>query len=281
MNNITNNGISLSVNAKGRPVKIYSCESRFFIESREGTEYTIEIKNNNSHRVEAVVSVDGLSVISGKSASAKDLGYVINAWDSLSIKGYRKDSTTVGAFKFTKQQRSYATKKGKGENVGVIAVQIYKEKSYWTPLQYNINTITFGPSIPDYTTTQSYCGSTLSNAAINGINTITNCNNGVYITGSGTSHGTLRTANYCQVIPDKEVAEVAEFDHGTTWGQKIDDKVVTTIFERDYSIFTNFIYYNSKSQLELMGIKLVSEKLVALPKGFPADFATPPAGWQG
>ena len=45
MNNVYNNGIDLSVTVNGRPTRIYTHEGRYFIESREGTEYVIEIRS--------------------------------------------------------------------------------------------------------------------------------------------------------------------------------------------------------------------------------------------
>ena len=72
----------------------------------------------------------------------------------------------------------------------------------------------------------------------------------------------------------------ASFSHGTTWGGKIDDKVATTSFERDSIIAQTEVFYNAKENLEAMGIKLVQEKQINLPTGFPRSFATPPSGWK-
>jgi hypothetical protein len=41
------------------------------------------------------------------------------------------------------------------------------------------------------------------------------------------------------------------------------------------------IFYNSKENLEAMGIKLVQEKQVNYPTGFPGSFAKPPTEWKG
>lgn len=71
--------------------------------------------------------MDGLSVLSGEAASISDNGYVIHAWGEYTIKGFRKDNSSVGAFKFVERANSYAEGKGEGSNVGVIGIAVYPE----------------------------------------------------------------------------------------------------------------------------------------------------------
>jgi len=267
MNTINNHGIELSVTVNGRPTRTYFHEDKYFIESRDGTEYAIEIKNNNWYRVEAVVAVDGLSVITGKAASKDDSGYIISGHDKLVVKGFRKDLNEVGAFKFTKKEKSYAAGKGQADNVGVIAVAIYKEKNslpLWNDTFYSVDSqsATTGTSTAGLpVTSPTY---TCTNYPINGT------------VGSKLFRNTL---NSTEPVASYN-AQAVSFDHGTTWGQKLTDKVVTTTFDRATLIFTTELFYNSKENLEALGIKLIQEKLVTLPRGFPVDFAEPPSGWN-
>lgn len=272
MNTTYNSAIILSVNANGRPMRTYSHQGMFFIESREDTEYTIEIKNNNWFRVEAVVSVDGLSVITGNPASKADSGYIVNGNDKLVIKGFRKSNDEVGAFKFTKKERSYAAEKGDKSNVGVIAVAIHREKPTFNVLnsivgQYHAYSNTAGPvPRPDpFPTTDSLQWTTDSNTSglLRSVNTST----------------TYSVQNSVGLEPQAQAT--ATFSHGTTWGSKIQDKVVHVEFQRDGIIMEQSIYYNSKENLEAMGIKIVREVQINLPQGFPVDYATPPKNWQG
>lgn len=272
MNTINNHGIELSVTVNGRPTRTYLHEGKYFIESRDGTEYAIEVKNTNWYRVEAVIAVDGLSVITGKAASKDDSGYIISGHDKLVVKGFRKDLNEVGAFKFTKKEKAYATGKGQADNVGVIAVAIYKEK-YVAPVWYE----------PVSTSINTDAGFPLNYSSVSN-------------TASTTSGQT--TTNYQQYTGDLKPhinsmlrsvepqcwaynTQSVEFDHGTTWGQKITDKVVTAVFDREVLILTTEVFYNSKENLEAVGIKLIQEKQITFPKGFPVDFAAPPAGWSG
>lgn len=290
MNTINTHGIDVSVTINGRPVKVYSHEGRFFIESRDGTEYAIEIKNTNWYRVEAVVAVDGLSVITGKAASKDDSGYIISGNDKLVIKGFRKDLNEVGAFKFTKKEKSYAAGKGQADNVGVIAVAIYKEK-YNPPVWGNTVTSTLWKTAtsakPDWYyegPTSTYGGTSHTFSNTEGVKGSVGPSGTEGVIGSNI----LRSADVKarRINLDAEFmacasAQSVNFDHGTTWGQKITDKVITTTFDRDSLVLTTELFYNSKENLEAMGIKLLQEKQVSFPKGFPVDFAEPPPGWNG
>lgn len=273
MNILTNHGIDLSVTVNGRPTRTYLHEGKYFIESREGTEYAIEIKNNNWYRVEVVGAVDGLSVITGKPASATDSGYIVNARDKIVIKGFRKDKTEVGAFKFTKKEASYAASKGEAaaSNVGVIAIAVYAEKP-----QYTLWCNTGGSSANWVSTPLRNCwrGSitTADTLGYNSINT------------TSSTAAAINGAAMNALLSNTSVTttNAVSFDHGTTWGAKIEDRVVTTTFDRGAGgpAITE-IFYNSKENLEAIGIKMVQEKQVTLPRGFPSDFAEPPAGWKG
>ncbi len=271
MNTINTHGIDVSVTINGRPVRVYPHQGKYFIESRDSTEYAIEIKNNNWHRVEAVVAVDGLSVINGKAASKEDSGYIISGHDKLIIKGFRKDLNEVGAFKFTKKENSYAAGKGQAENVGVIAVAIYKEKNnfvlYSNVLDNSSFKLNSGNTTPDWYFNGATCASYTANTG----STMGMSNNSC-------TTGVLRSM---KTNTTEVVAQSVNWDHGTTWGQKNTDKVITTTFERESLVLTTELYYNSKENLEAMGIKLIQEKQVTLPRGFPVDFAEPPPDWKG
>lgn len=136
------NNYSLEVLVNGRPVQEYYKDSKSFIEAREGTEYTLRFRNNSWKRVLAVFSVDGVEVLKGKAASQADNGYIVDAFYSIEIKGYRIDEETVAAFKFSSGTQSYAVVVGAektnpktGEthqektdrNNGVIGVRVFEE----------------------------------------------------------------------------------------------------------------------------------------------------------
>jgi hypothetical protein len=74
------------------------------------------------------VSVDGVNVVSGETASPNQSGYVIGRWQSLSIQGWRKSLARVAAFYFTDLGNAYATRTGRSDEVGVIGVAVFRRK---------------------------------------------------------------------------------------------------------------------------------------------------------
>lgn len=297
MTTINKQQVELSVHARsGRPMRLYPHQDKFFIESREDTEYTLEIKNNSGVRVEAVVAVDGLSVMTGKAGSFADRGYIINAWSKITIQGYRKDLEEVGAFKFTKKYQSYAASKGQASNTGVIALAVYREKYlpdwYTSCSGTSRQTITWPPNstdwkigsvVPDSITSDGYDLQARCTSKPTYSSKLSHTSSQLRCFVTSNSDNAAVTSNYCSTVGSTTPAENVSFDHGTTWGQKVKDKVVSTIFERESEtpFLVQEVFYNSKVNLEAIGIKLVDEKLVSLPVGFPAQYAQPPIGWRG
>ena len=75
------------------------------------------------------MSVDGLDVMDGKSASTKKRGYMIEPGKTLSVKGFRTSDAAVAAFKFSSVDTSYSNlRHGTTRNVGVIGLAIFTER---------------------------------------------------------------------------------------------------------------------------------------------------------
>ena len=55
-------------------------------------------------------------------------GYVIGAWDTLDIDGFRQSQDEVAAFRFAKVRDSYAAQTGDARNVGVIGVAFFAQR---------------------------------------------------------------------------------------------------------------------------------------------------------
>lgn len=121
--------VDLDVLADGQPIRLISHEGRQYLPVlRLGTEYQIRVNNRGPKRIEAVVSVDGLSVISGRPASEKGTGYLVDANSNIVIKGWRRDKDTVAAFTFEDRDNSYAARMGHRENIGVIGLVAFEEQ---------------------------------------------------------------------------------------------------------------------------------------------------------
>ena len=99
---------TVEVLVNGKPVKKYNHQSKVYIEGRSGTEYSLRLRNNSFDRVLAIISVDGVNVITGQVASENDTGYIIDPNSSIDVSGFRKDKNTVGSFVFRGKNESYS-----------------------------------------------------------------------------------------------------------------------------------------------------------------------------
>jgi hypothetical protein len=124
-----NGAITVSVrDAWGEPLDAMHVGDRTYVLGQEGERYSIVIANHTARRFEAVATVDGLDVISGKHGSFSNRGYVLMPWASLEIDGFRQSEEAVAAFRFAKVRDSYAAQRGDARNVGVIGVAFFSEQ---------------------------------------------------------------------------------------------------------------------------------------------------------
>jgi hypothetical protein len=112
----------------GEAVPTYALRDRFYVQGNAGERYVIRITNPTPHRIEAVVSVDGLDVIDGENGDVRKRGYVVPAYGETRIEGFRTSQADVATFRFSSVSGSYAGQKGKPRNVGVIAVALFEEQ---------------------------------------------------------------------------------------------------------------------------------------------------------
>lgn len=111
----------------GDTLETYAKGGRYYVLGDDGDRYIIRVSNPTAERVEAVISVDGLDIIDGENGDLHKRGYVVPAYGELKVEGFRTSTTDVATFRFSSVDDSYAGKKGKARNVGVIAVAIFAE----------------------------------------------------------------------------------------------------------------------------------------------------------
>ncbi len=92
-----------------------------------GAHYEVRLENRTKKRIEIVLSVDGLNVLTGKAASPQQHGFVLEPKHWYNVDGFRKDSTTVRSFVFGSVSRSKAAAKGGASNVGVVGLAVFEE----------------------------------------------------------------------------------------------------------------------------------------------------------
>lgn len=123
-------GFSLDVvDEVSRPLPAYYHRGDRWILGTLGQRYRIHLRNPTGERVEAVVSVDGLDALDGRSAGFAKRGYVLPPYGELTIDGFRTSLNAVAAFRFSSVRDSYAGRKGDDRNVGVIGVAFFRERA--------------------------------------------------------------------------------------------------------------------------------------------------------
>jgi hypothetical protein len=113
----------------GKVLPTYAHKDRFYVQGNDSERYVIRITNPTARRVEAVVTVDGLDVVDGENGDLRKRGYVVPPYGETRIEGFRTSQADVATFRFSSVSDSYAGKKGKARNVGVIAVALFEEQA--------------------------------------------------------------------------------------------------------------------------------------------------------
>ncbi len=121
------------VDSGGDPLPALQAGGRHYIFGDQGDRYAIRITNHTPGRFEVVATVDGLDVIDGGDGSTSKRGYIVNPWGSLEIEGFRDSASSVRAFRFGSVEDSYAARRGKGRNIGVIGVALFSEEGFDLP----------------------------------------------------------------------------------------------------------------------------------------------------
>ncbi len=115
--------------SSGMMLPLYRHEGRLYVAGEPHHEYELRIRNYSGGRLLAVGSVDGVNVLSGETASPEQGGYVLDAYGSVSIAGWRKSLQRIAAFYFTALPDSYAARTGRPDDVGVIGVALFRERA--------------------------------------------------------------------------------------------------------------------------------------------------------
>lgn len=256
-------------------IKEFGHGGNTYVESRDSQEFAIIFKNNSASRVLAIPSVDGLCTLDGESATEKSRGYVVPAYSSVEIKGWRTSLEDINAFVFAKKEGSYSEGVGHGtQNCGVIAIKVIAEKQpdilksifvNWPKTEHHHHHYPMVPR-PYWDYPDIWCGPT---------DTIRCCAD----VGGSTDH-ILGSSTYTASVNNLSLsAEAPEFDMGTAFGKHQKDKIGETDFERGAELATLLVYYASAEKLKAVGVPVDKQVTVSrpLPQAFSAGFCKAPA----
>jgi hypothetical protein len=111
------------------PLATYERDGRSYVLGVTGERYAVIVSNPTPRRVEAVLSIDGLDAIDGKPADyVHKRGYILPAYGSATIEGFRTSLEQVATFRFSSVADSYAGRLGQARDVGVIGVAFFPER---------------------------------------------------------------------------------------------------------------------------------------------------------
>ncbi len=126
-----------------RRLQVHWHDGKAWVVGKPGNEYQISIRNRAAEPVMAVMSVDGVNIVSGETARPDQSGYVLSAHRSFDIAGWRKNMAQTAAFYFTQLPDSYAARTRRPDDVGVIGVALFKRKPMDPP-------VSVAPAAPSY-----------------------------------------------------------------------------------------------------------------------------------
>lgn len=271
--------LAVAIPRDGRAPRIreYGHNGLTYVEGREGQPFSVIFRNNSPSRVMAIVSIDGLDVIDGQPATGLSRGYIVNAYSSTEIKGWRTSLAETRQFFFQAKDRSYSAETNQGTaNCGVIACKVLAEVQIPTPPppppskiiireRYVPYPVYPWPYPPLYSNVP--CGTDATYGTGDVYGKLTCSTEGV------SSGNTLSAGQYCATV---KTSNHADFTLGTGWGSAQTDHVYETTFARGLELATLSIYYTDAENLRRIGIVLGKDVAVAkLPEGF-ASFCRPP-----
>lgn len=256
------NNVSLEVHVRGRQITEYPHNGQVFVEGRPGSRYEIVVRNHNLFPIEAIVSVDGLSVIDGKDAGPNSSGYLVDPGASITIPGWKVDSATAASFEFAGKGKSYAQfASGSTRNVGVIGLLAYKlQHPIYTTVPHPLRSIQTQP-LPGWIYADGYQ---------DGVAT--------YSASGCVSYGASITA--CCV---HDAGEVSMQNLGTAFGQATDFATISMEAKREDLLGMIVIHYDDARGLKARGISLDKRPRVRnQPNPFPGmSGCKPPPCWNG
>lgn len=225
---------------------------RDYIAGQPGHRFSVSLRNQTGERVLAVLSVDGVNAVSGQTASASQAGYVLEPWQQVEIRGWRKSYADIAEFYFTDLPDSYAARTGRPDNVGVIGVAAFRERRP-VPVPYA------QPDVyaPPYPASPAMAERDAAKASAGGA--------------AADASGAYGRRS------ESAPANAAAQQLGTGHGERRYDPVAQTAFERDSSRPNQVlaIYYDSLDALAARGI-ISTRRYAQQPQAFPLGFVPDP-----
>ena len=244
---------------------------RDYIAGAPGHRFSVALQNRTGGRVLAVLSVDGVNAISGQTAAASQAGYVLEPWQRIEVRGWRKSHADIAEFYFTDLPDSYGARTGRPENVGVIGVAAFRERR--PPVAYVAPAAPYAHGAPPpYAQARPQSGSAAAGRA-------SGATSGVAKAGANASAAPVAADAMARAESrhDPALAEVAAQQLGTGHGARRYDPVAQTQFERAsrHPEQRTALFYDAYDALAARGV-FGPRHHAASPDPFPLGFVPDP-----
>jgi hypothetical protein len=132
-NSVYQGPLEVSVRVGSKTTPLYQSadrQDRWYLQAKKGGNYEIRVRNTTSERIAFVIAVDGLNAINGTRThmGSDEPMYVLDPYQSTTVKGWRKDLGNVSKFVFVDEERSYAARTDQANgDLGWIRVAAFNE----------------------------------------------------------------------------------------------------------------------------------------------------------
>jgi len=256
----------------GATLPAYAHGGKLYVAGTPGHRYGVRLVNRTGARVLTVLSVDGVNAISGETADPNQSGYVLGAYDSTEVDGWRKNMAEIAEFNFTNLGDSYAARTGRPANVGVIGVAVFREKLHYTWRERDEKIAREAPVTTD---SASYARKDAASPPV------------AAQAPAGTAAGAMAKSAPAEPSAYNELAEAQmqravpkpEESLGTGHGQRESSSATYTAFEREssrpYEVVS--VWYDSYRNLVARGVIPNPRPIAREPQPFPNQFVPDPS----
>jgi hypothetical protein len=126
--------VDVQILVEGQAAPLYFAPGRWdrrYFQALRGRNYALRVHNRTDRRVGVLIAVDGLNVVNGERSNLRrdEAMYVLDPWETATIRGWRTSLEQVRQFVFVDEERSYAerTRQANGD-MGWIRVLAFEER---------------------------------------------------------------------------------------------------------------------------------------------------------
>ncbi|MCC5612852.1 hypothetical protein LC612_40760, partial [Nostoc sp. CHAB 5834] len=129
-NGLFSGGVLLEVvnTSDGSPYLLFpQTRSTGYVAAKKGEKFALRVRNTTPNRVMAVLSVDGVNLLSGEVGDGLHKGYVLRPFESMSVERWKGSKKSSYALEFGGDLTRYAQQPPLPEMAGVIGLDVFGE----------------------------------------------------------------------------------------------------------------------------------------------------------